>query len=88
MSGPTLYSHQAQSISCSALAQLADIQQQQQQQQQGGGGGGDRMSRSLTCLGLAGTIPEGVLQRPTTIGTDFMFVFVKKELSASVRVCF
>lgn len=56
VSGPTLYSQQAQSISCSALAQLADIQQQQ------GGGGGDRMSRSLTCLGLAGTIPEGMLQ--------------------------
>lgn len=49
-SGPTLYTHQGQSISCSALARLPDVQQQ---------GGQERMSRSLTCLGLSETIPEG-----------------------------
>lgn len=44
-----LYSRQGQSISCSSLAQLSEQQHDKS----------DRMSRSLTCLGLAGSIPEG-----------------------------
>ncbi|GMH32607.1 hypothetical protein BSKO_00441 [Bryopsis sp. KO-2023] len=49
-SGPSLYARNAQSLSCSSLLRLSDMQPHE---------GVDVMSRSLTCLGLAGTIPEG-----------------------------